>query len=131
MGLIEQVRLDVQSIRGNPNDFGQLLTLIAPTSPETVINIYGTARKNHTQMDEFGLKVRSKGNTIYASCTVSMLTLNENNYPYRDSEEKTTFKGHRVNWTDISGEYNYEVNEWEPNENAGEVVLKLGFYGTD
>ena len=79
-------------------------------------------------MDELGNMVRGKGNAINATLTVSALTLDALNYPYRDSEGRVTFKNHKVVWADINAEYTYLVNEWYPDEITGNISLQLGFY---
>lgn len=132
MGIVEQARLDIQQILGNSNDFGVSLTLFAPTSPVTELTIVGTIKKHHTMYHEYGMPARSKANTVNATCTVSMLTLDENNYPYLNAEHRADFKGHKVSWIDSTGnEILYAVNQFYPDYQTGSVTLELGYYGTN
>ena len=128
MGLIQTIQRDIQRVLGNTTEFAQSVTLIAPTSPITSVTTTGTVKKHHTVTDELGNKVRARGNTINATLTVSTLTLNALNYPYRDSNGRVTFKGHKVAWTDVNAEYVYLVNEWYPDEVTGNISLELAFY---
>jgi hypothetical protein len=132
MGIVEQARLDIQQILGNSNDFGVSLTLFAPTSPVTELTIVGTIKKHHTVFDELGVPTRSKANTVNASCTVSMLTLDENNYPYLNANHRADFKGHKVSWADSTGNtIMYVVEQWFPDYQTGSVSFELTYYGTN
>jgi len=132
MGLVGQIQKDIQSIRGNPAGFGVSVLFEAPTSPVATATIYCTTKKHHTVFDEFGQQVRNKANTLNASVTVSTLSLNDANYPYRNNDARISFKGHYVTWADVTGTpIKYAVNEWLPNEQTGEIVLILGLYGTN
>lgn len=128
MGIIEQARLDMQQILGNSNDFGVSLTLLAPTSPVTTLEIVGTVKKHHIRFDEIGMPVRTSGNTVNATVTVSMLTLDEAEYPYLTAAKRADFKGHKVSWIDSTGnDVTYIVNQWYPDYLTGSVSLELAY----
>lgn len=125
MGLIDQIRLDVREILSNSNDFAVDIKLTAPTSPATILLTKGTIKKHHTVYDETGVPVRAMGNTINVTCTVSTLNLDDANYPYRLDTGRVSMKNHKVQFSDVSGDYTYLVEEWLPNELTGNIVLIL------
>lgn len=127
MGL-DFIQKDVKSILTNVGDFGTGIVLTAPTSPVTTLSFTGFLKKHHTTYDASGIKSRSKGNTMTATVDVSTLTLDDNDYPYRNDDGRADFKNHLVTVSDVSGEYTYKVEEWYPNEFTGNIVLVLGYY---
>lgn len=128
MGLFEQIQRDIKSIVTNLNDFGVPIILTAPTIPITTVTVAGTIKKHHLTYDEFGnVKASINANVTNATCSVSALTLNAENYPYRNAENLVTFKGHKATWTDVSGlPITYAVNQWFPDAQTGMIVLILG-----
>ncbi len=122
------VAQDIQQITTNSNDFAIPFVFTAPTSPVTVATIYGIGKKHHLEFDELGMV---KGNVTNATCTVSALSLNAVSYPYINSNNLISFKGHLVQWADVTGTFQYVVNEWYPNEKTGQIVLILGNYAND
>jgi len=124
----QQVQKDIQSILGNPNE-REPITLTAPTSPLTVANVYGTAKKHHLLFDENGMV---KGNVTNATCTISILDLDAINYPYKNANGEVAMQRHTATWSDVSGvPVTYVVNEWYPDQTTGNVVLILGDYAAN
>jgi len=120
MGLIEQAQKDTQSILSDLNEFGVVVKLTAPDN--TILTIGGYHTKHNTGFDLDGAQVQAK--TAYIA--VSVLSLAEAGYPFRDGENEIVLLGHRAEAKDVSGvECKYVVRENYPDETAGIVVLIL------
>lgn len=64
-----------------------------------------------------------------ARLMVSELSLTAEDYPVRNSNNRVSMKGHRITYTDVSGEQaTYIVTEQFPNNLTGLIVLQLGEY---
>jgi hypothetical protein len=130
MGLFEQIQADIKSILENTSDFGVPITLTANDSPATVVNVKGTIKKHHTVYDDMGMPARTKGNTVNATCSVSMLSLNAVSYPYLNAEGRVSFKNHKATWSDATGNsIEYIVKEWYPDYQTAMIALELAFNG--
>lgn len=124
MGLTEQAILDAQSITSDAiNGFGIAIEFTAPNSTTATIN--GLATKHHMRVDLDGKLVNSKD----ASIAVSEQLLVDAGYPVRNSTGEVYLKGHKVKWTDSSGQLcEYEIDQWFPDEAIGLIVCTLEDY---
>jgi len=58
-----------------------------------------------------------------------MLSLNSENYPYLNAENRVSFKNHKARWTDATGTVDYIVKEWYPDYQTASISLELAFNG--
>jgi len=122
MGLIDQIRLDLNDIITNANDFGVTLIFTATNSPATTATITGTGRHIDYTFDELGMV---KGLGSNATCTVSEASLIAASYPYKDSNGNIDFKRHKVTMSDATSTGSYMVRTWIPNEGLGIISFEL------
>jgi len=121
MGLLDQVKIDVQSITTDVDGFSQSATFTAPEGATVTINILHA--KHHTGYSEDGERV----NTKYASIAVAEKSLSDLSYPLRNAQSEVDFESHRVDVADSTGIVkNYVISEWYPDETVGLIVLILG-----
>ena len=125
MGINEQIQQDLLQILTNPNEL-EVIILTAPTSPLTVLSTFGTSKHHHTDFNELGMV---SGNRDNATCTVSILALQNANYPFL-TKGVCDFRNHLVTLIDSLGTNYYEVSEWYPDEGQGLIVLKLDDYSS-
>ncbi len=123
MGLIEQIRTDLNTIITNANDFGVTLVLEATDSPVSTATITGTGRHISLKFDELGM-VQAIGSN--ATCTVSETSLIAAGYPYKNTNGDIDFRRHKVTMNDATRTGVYMVQSWIPNENLGIISLVLG-----
>jgi hypothetical protein len=123
MGLMDEIKQDIQDITGNSNEFGVAITFTNPDNTQT-ITVTGTASKHYMQFDfESGKNVNSQN----AHVSVSEQVFISNNYKIRNASGKVSMKKHRVSYVDsvgVSG--SYEVIEAFPDEAIGLIVFILG-----
>ncbi len=123
MGLIDQIRSDLNSIITNSNDFGVTLLFENPnTSPAETATIIGTGRHINLQFDEMGM-VKAYGSN--ATCTVSEAALIAANYTYKNTDGNIDFNRHRVTMTDATSTGIYQIKTWIPNRNLGIISFEL------
>jgi len=115
MGLVDQLRQDVQRITTDLNEFAVSITLTAPTG-ETV-ETSGVYSKHHLAYDTDGVRV----NTRQTCITISEAPLIAQYYPTRNSNG-VHFEGHKVTMESIT----YICNEWLEDNTAGTILLILG-----
>lgn len=124
MGLTEQAIFDAQAIISDAiNGFAIAIEFTAPDSTTATIN--GLATKHHMRMDLDGKLVNSKD----ASVSFSEALLVAAGYPVRNSSGEVYLKGHKVKWTDSSGQLcQYAIDQWFPDETIGLIVCVLEDY---
>lgn len=122
MGLIDQIRSDLNDIITNSNDFGVTLVFQTNSSPVTTATLTGTGRHIDLTFDELGMV---KGLGSNATCTVSEASLIAANYPYKNGNGDIDFKKHKVTMTDATSTGYYMVRTWIPNEYLGIISFEL------
>jgi len=123
MGLRDQAKADIESITSNLNDFGILISFLAPTLE--VATITGIHSKHHLGIDTDGNMINSK--KAHISFSEKFLTVS--NYPVRDSNGEVNLKGHKVSVKDSTGILkNYIIQSWYPNETVGLITCILEDY---
>lgn len=124
MGLIDQIKKDIEQITSNGDGFAVEMTFTAPTAE--VVTIKGLHKKHHLGVNpETGVAVNSKS----ASVTFSEKFFTDQNYPVRNSRKVVDLKGHLVDVKDSTGELQrYIIKEWFPDETIGLIVCVLGDY---
>lgn len=123
MGLMDQIRLDVQAILENSNDFGVEITMTAPTLEVAIFT--GFASKHHFALDAEGNQVNSKNSHIsFSEATVVAL-----GYPLRNVAGEVSLVRHKVAVKDSTGIVkNYVVGTWFPDETVGLITCLLQDY---
>ncbi len=120
MGLIEQIKADIEQITSNLDEFGVELTLVAPTA-ETV-TITGLHTKHNINFDTDGNKI----NSLNAHASFSEKFLTDANYPVRNADGEVDLKRHRLSAKDSTGIVkHYVINETWPDETIGLIVCVL------
>ena len=123
MGLRDQAKADIESITSNLNDFGILISFLAPTLE--VATITGIHSKHHLGIDTDGNMINSKK----AHISFSEKFLVALNYPVRDVKGEVNLKGHLVSVKDSTGILkNYIMQSWYPNETIGLITCILEDY---
>lgn len=125
IGLTQQIQNDIHEITTNKRDFG--ITLVfenANTSPVTIATLEGTGKKINLVFDELGM-VKAQGRT--ATCSVSELTFEAANYPYKVNGI-IDFNNHYVTMTEATSSAKYVIKSWTPDEKYGLIVFDLGDY---
>lgn len=124
MGLLEQIREDVQTITGNADEFGVSITITNPAGTETA-TINGLHTSHHQQTDTMGLPVHGKN----AHCSFSEALLTAEGYTVRNSNGEVSLHKHRVAVKDSTGILkNYVIEEADPDETFGLIRCILGDY---
>jgi hypothetical protein len=119
MGLIDQIRLDVQRITSNINDFPIEINMIAPTGETAILT--GIHTKHHLGVDTEGNAINSKKSSVAFSESLLLAP-----YPVRNINGEVDMRNHRVNAKDSTGiEKQYIVQQWFPDETIGLLVLIL------
>jgi len=123
MGLMDEIKLDVQDITSNSNEFGIPITFTNPDDTQT-IEVVGTASNHFMQFDlESGKNVNSQNTHV----TVSEQLFINAGYKIRNVAGKVSMKKHRVLWIDSTGiSAAYEVLEAMPDQTVGLIVFILG-----
>lgn len=127
MGIMSEAAEDVQDIL---NEEGEDC-IFTVTDGQTVISVTCKALPvaYHEKFESYGEPYPDTVISKTARITVSELALNALNYPVRNNAGKVAMKGHRVTYTDISGEQAvYKVTEQYPNALTGLIRLQLGEY---
>jgi hypothetical protein len=123
MGLMDQIRVDVQTILTNGNDFAVDIVMIAPNAAMAAFK--GLHSKHHFAVDLEGNQVNSKNSHI----TFSEQTLVDLGYPLRNLSGEVDLYRHRVNVKDSTGIVkNYIVGTWFPDETVGLITCILQDY---
>src|ERR1035437_2356672 len=125
MGLMAQIKDDIQQITTNINDFATAILFTPPTGPAKTCN--GIGVKHNLKFDDFGNPVSSKT----ARITVSEPALVAAGYTVRNAGHEVALIGHKVNWTDVMGiVWSYKVKENIAGETNGIIVLILADFTT-
>jgi hypothetical protein len=123
MGLMDEIKLDIQDITSNSNEFGISITFTNPSDTQT-IQVVGTASNHFMQFDfESGKNINSQNTHV----TVSEQLFIDAGYKIRNVDNKVSMKKHRVSWIDTTGvSGSYEVIEAMPDQSVGLIVFILG-----
>ena len=120
MGLRDLAKSDWEDFTSDPEGFGASIAFLAPTAEE--VTIIGLATKHHIGIDEDDHLVNTKNTHI----SFSEKLLTDLGYPVRKNKE-VDLKGHKVTWTDSSGnEVTYIIEQWFPDETMGVILCILG-----
>lgn len=101
--------------------FEEDIEMVTPDN-SIIINFKGIHSKHNETYDSEGNKV----NSVTAHIAAVRETLEELNYPYRNSKGKVDFNGHKVNVSDGFEIKNYVVTEFRPSDTFGVYILLLG-----
>ena len=116
---MDQIRLDVQKITSDLNDFPVPITMIAPTGETLVLTAIHT--KHHLGIDTDGNIINSKKASIAFSEALLLPP-----YPVRNVNEEVDLEGHKVIAKDSTGvDKTYSVQQQFPDEMIGLLVLIL------
>jgi hypothetical protein len=123
MGLIDEIKQDIQDITSNSNEFGVSITFTNPDNTQT-ITVIGTASNHFMQFDfDSGKNVNSQNTHV----TVSEQLFINGGYKLRNASGKLSVKKHKVSWIDSTGVFgSYEVLEAMPDQTIGLIVFILG-----
>lgn len=120
MGLIAQIKADIEQITSNSNEFGVELTLVAPEGQTATVT--GLHTKHNINFDTEGNKI----NSLNAHASFSEKFLIDADYPVRNSEGEVDLKRHRLSAKDSTGIVkHYIINESWPDETLGLIVCIL------
>lgn len=124
MGLIDQIKADIEQITSDQNEFGVQQEWIAPTGETATIT--GLFTKHHLAIDpETGKQINVKN----AHCSFSEKFLVDAGYPVRNSDNEVSLKNHLVRILDSTGIlWTYKIQEWFPDRTIGLIVCILGDY---
>lgn len=124
MGLLDQIKKDIEQITSNKNEWADTITFISPTAQTAVIS--GIRSKIHLAVDTDGNMVRSQK----AHIAFSEKFLTDLNYPVRNAAGEVALNGHKVNVKDSTGIVkNYVVQNVFPDETVGLLSFTLEGYG--
>jgi len=123
MGLMNQVKLDVETITTNTDEFGLTLAFEAPTG-ETA-TIVGIAPDHSNDYDVNGNPVIGK----FTHVTVSEQPLLDASYPTRDDDNLISFTDHLVTITYADGSTKqYIVDHVQPDYTINLINIILSDY---
>lgn len=123
MSLLEQIRIDIQDITSNANEFGVELTLTAPNGQTATLT--GLHTKHHLGFDsDSGRDVNTK-NAHVSFSEQALIDVNPA-YPLRDANNEVHLREHKIKAKDSTGrEWTYKVLSWFPDETVGLIVCVL------
>jgi hypothetical protein len=127
MGLVEQIKADIEQITGNLNGFAVQLSFVAPTG-ETA-EITGLYSDHSNAYDQNGFPVTGKSTNV----VVSEKYLTDLSYPTRNADGIVAMLGHlvTVNYADGSTRQ-YIVDETRPDYTINLITLILSrYHGTN
>lgn len=116
MGLVDQLRQDVQAITTNNSEFAIPVALTASTGETAETS--GVYSKHHLAYDTEGVRVNSRQTCI----TISEAPLISQYYPTRDADGNISFDGHKV----VMDSVTYICDQWFEDNTAGTILLILG-----
>lgn len=125
MGLMDQIKKDIEQITSNLNEFGVVLFMQAPTGETATINGYYTDHSN--AFDSDGVPITGK----MVSIAVSEQFLIDASYPTRNTRDLSDFQNHfaTINCTDgITRKY--RVQSWHPDYSINLITLFLSEYAS-
>jgi hypothetical protein len=123
VGLIEQIKKDVEQITSNSNDWAVSISFVAPKGEMATIN--GLHTKHHLGVDTDGNMVNSKK----AHVSFSEKFLTDAGYPVRNAKQEVDLKGHLVSVKDSTGIVKqYVMLSWFPDETIGLIACILEDY---
>ena len=121
MGLMDQIKSDVQQFTANTNDFGVMLTFKSPTS--IVKEVAGYFADHSLAFDENGSPITGRKTTV---CVSEQSLIDAGYSSVRSSKGLITMEGHLVsiNYPDGST-YLFSVDEWQPDYTINLITLFL------
>lgn len=123
MGLIDDIKDDIQQITSDLDGFGWPLKFTARTGE--IAEVVGLFTKHHMGMDSDGLRKNFKN--AHASCSEKLLM--DLGYPVRNAARECQMKGDFLEATDSTGQlWEYKILEVYPDETIGLIVFMLGDY---
>lgn len=123
MGLIDQIKADIEDITSNAEEFGWPLTFTSPDGASTVA-VTGLYTKHHIGIDPESNK---QVNVKNSHCSVSEKFFTDAGYPCRNAANEVSMKRHKVQTTDVNGlAQTYLVQEAFADETTGLIVFILG-----
>ena len=126
MRLIDKAKEDWQRYTSNTNEFGVAITLTSLQND--ILELVGLATKHHIGIDTDGNLVNTKN----AHVSFSEKFLTDVSYPVRDVSGEVNLKGHKVTYSDSTGNpRTYVIREWFPDETVGMITCILGDYITE
>jgi len=121
MGLIQQIKEDIEDFTSNLEDFAIPLNLTAPTGQIAAITGYHS--KHHQGFNtEIGKRINSRN----AHISFSEKFLTDLGYPVR-KDGQVNLEGHQVTAKDSTGnDVTYVIEQYFQNETIGLIVCILG-----
>lgn len=123
MGLMEQLKQDIEQITSNSNEFGVELSFVAPTDETATITGFYSDHSN--AYDSEGVPVTGK----FTHVSISEPLLTALNYPTRNADNLAAMTGHRVTINYVDGKIKeYVVDEVRPDYTINLFILILANY---
>ena len=123
MNLMEQNKLDIQTILGNTNEFALELTFTAPNG--TILDTVGQFFDRTAMFDSEGNAISSRHIIIH----VSEQPFTDADYPMRRTDGIVTFKDHKVTAKYADGRtINCRVTDTQPDNSINLITLQLEKY---
>lgn len=120
MGLIQQIKEDIEDITSNLDDFAVVLTLQPPNGVPVTIN--GFHSKHHLGFTTEGARVNSRN----AHAAFSEKFLTDVGYPVRINGQ-VNLESHKLTAKDSTGnDVTYVIEQYYQDETIGLIVCILG-----
>lgn len=118
MSLLDQIRLDIEQITANDQEFAVPATFTSPDGETATINVIHS--KHHLGVDTDGNRVNSK------NAHISFAENNLSGYTVRNASGEVAMINHRVTVADSTGiQKEYVIKEAYPDEMVGLIVCIL------
>ena len=127
MNIIDDIRNTTKDILSDTATGFATECIFSVTSGVTVVSVScgAVCVKHNLTFDDMGAPVNSPTVRV----TVSELTLAALDYPVRNTSNAVALKGHRVTFSDLTGEQaTYVVSEQFPNAQTGVIRLQMASY---
>lgn len=123
MSLLDQIRLDIEQITSNDQEFAVSATFTDLSGGTATINVIHS--KHHMAQDTQGIRVNSKN----AHISFAENNLTADGYTVRNAAGEVAMINHRVTVKDSTGiDKDYVIREAYPDEMVGLIVCILGDY---
>jgi hypothetical protein len=120
MSLLDQIRLDIEQITANNQEFAVSATFTSPDGETATINVIHS--KHHLGIDTDGNRVNSKN----AHISFAENNLTAEGYTVRNAADEVSMINHRVTVADSTGiQKEYVIKEAYPDEMVGLIVCIL------
>ena len=116
MGLMDQIKSDVQQFTSNTNDFGVMLTFTSPTS--VVKEVAGYFADHSLEFDENGNPIVGRKTTV---CISEQSLIDAGYSSVRNSRGLITLDGHFVSINTSL----FSVEQWQPDYTINLITLFL------